>query len=369
MAPTLDIEIQNRTQSNQVFAYITGQALDHGNHVCFIQADGKTPYYPDSPSQICSPVPQDCAIRLGAPGTSTTVTIPQLAGGRIWFSIDKELTFLLNPGPAIVEPSISNASDPNINILWDFCEFTFANNQIYANISYVDFVSLSVALTLIPVDGAPQRVLGLKPDGFDHICAGLEDQSLVDANDWHKLVFESNGKKLRCLSPNNAIVMNGGNLFKGYYDPYVNEVWEKYRRHHLTIDTQAQWSQLKAKVSNGKLEFPDIGSFAKPSTGDIFSCSTGPFASNVGALGPLTARISAGLNRSTLHNDHVHPNDEKVSDYYKHPITNHYARLIHEANQDGRGYAFPYDDVSGGKDVDQSGFVNGNPRAFIVAIG
>jgi hypothetical protein len=369
MASTLNIEIQNRTQSNQVFAYITGQALDHGNHVCFIQADGKTPYYPDSPSQICSPVPQDCAIRLGAPGTSTTVTIPQLAGGRIWFSINKELTFLLNPGPAIVEPSISNASDPNINILWDFCEFTFANNQIYANISYVDFVSLSVALTLIPVDGAPQRVLGLKPDGFDHICAGLEDQSLVDANDWHKLVFESNGKKLRCLSPNNAIVMNGGNLFKGYYDPYVNEVWEKYRRHHLTIDTQAQWSQLKAKVSNEKLEFPDIGSFAKPSTGDIFSCSTGPFASNVGALGPLTARISAGLNRSTLHNDHVHPNDEKVSDYYKHPITNHYARLIHEANQDGRGYAFPYDDVSGGKDVDQSGFVNGNPKAFIVAIG
>jgi len=369
MAPTLDIEIQNRTKSNQVFAYITGQALDHGNHVCFIQADGKTPYFPESPSQICSPVPQDCAIRLGPPGSSTKVTIPQLAGGRIWFSIDKQLTFLLNPGPAIVEPSISNVSDPNINILWDFCEFTFANNSIYANISYVDFVSLSVALTLIPVDGEPQKVLGLKPDGFDHICAGLEDQSLVDANDWHKLVFESDGKKLRCLSPNNAIVMNGGNLFKGYYDPYVNEVWEKYSRTHLTVDTQAQWSKLNAKVVDDKLHFPDIGSFAKPSTGDIFGCSSGPFADNTGALGPLTARISAGFNRSTLHNEHVHPCDEKVSDYYKHPITNHYARLVHEANLDGRGYAFPYDDVSGGQDVDQSGFVNGNPKAFIVAIG
>ena len=214
MAPTLDIEIQNQTQSNQVIAYVTGQALEHGNHVCFIQADGKTPYFPESPSQICSPVPKDCAIKLGAPGTSTTVTIPQLAGGRIWFSIDKELTFFLNPGPAIVEPSISNASDPNINVLWDFCEFTFANNQIYANITYVDFVSLSVALTLIPQDGAPQKVLCLRADGFAHICAGLEDQSLVDANDWHKLVFESNGEKLRCLSPNNAIVMSGGNLFK-----------------------------------------------------------------------------------------------------------------------------------------------------------
>jgi hypothetical protein len=83
MAPTLDIEIQNRAQSNQVFAYVTGQALQHSNHVCFIQADGKTPYFPESPSQICSPVPKDCAIKLGEPGTSTTVTIPQLAGGRI----------------------------------------------------------------------------------------------------------------------------------------------------------------------------------------------------------------------------------------------------------------------------------------------
>jgi hypothetical protein len=71
---------------------------------------------------------------------------------------------------------------------------------------------------------------------------------------------------LRCLSPNNAIVMSGGNLFKGYYDPHVCEVWEKYNRTHLEVDTQAQWSKLMAKVANNKLEFPDIGSFAKPST-------------------------------------------------------------------------------------------------------
>jgi hypothetical protein len=130
------------------------------------------------------------------------VTIRQLAGGRIWFSIDKELTFLLNPGSEIVEPSVTDPFDPNIHITWDFCEFTFENNRIYANISCVDFVSLSVALTIIPQDGDPQNVLGLKADGFAHICAGSESQSLVDANDWHKLVFESNDQKLPALSPN-----------------------------------------------------------------------------------------------------------------------------------------------------------------------
>lgn len=369
MAPTMDIELQNRTNSSNVYAYITGQALDNGNHVCLMKSDGETPYYPPSPAQILQPVPENCAIKLGAPGSFTTVTIPQLAGGRIWFSIDKELTFLLNPGPAIVEPSVTNPTDPNINITWDFCEFTFANNSIYANISYVDFISLSVSLTLTTTDGGVQKVLGLKPDGLAHVCEGLKSQNLVDSGDWHKLVYVADGRELRVLSPNNAIVMSGGNLFKSYYDSYVNEVYEKYSKDALTVNTQAQWGTCKAKASNDCLDFEGVGGFPKPSTGDIFGCSSGPFQSNEGARGPLTARLAAGLNRSTLLLNDCHPDKEDVANFYKHPITNHYARLVHEANIDGRGYAFPYDDVPAAIGTDQSGFVNGAPKSFLVSIG
>ena len=369
MAATMDIQLQNRTNSDQVYAYITGQALDNGNHVCLIKADGRTPYFPESPPHVVTPISEDCSIRLGAQGTITTVTIPHLAGGRIWFSIGKQLEFFLNPGPTIVEPSVTNPSDANIHTSWDFCEFTFSNNQIYANISYVDFVSLPVSLTLTTSEGAVQKVLGLKPDGLDNVCAGLESQNLIDCNDWHKLVFESNGQKIRVLSPNNAIVMNGGNLFKGYYDSYVNQVWDRYSKSPLTVDTQAQWGKLEGRVSNEQLEFAGIGSFPKPSTGDIFSCSSGPFSNNAGALGPLTARISAALNRSTLLTNSDQPHEEKVSEFYKNPITNHYSRLVHQANIDGRGYAFPYDDVPAPGGVDQSGFVNGSPKSFLVTIG
>jgi hypothetical protein len=366
---TLDIALQNRTSSGNVYAYITGQALDNGNHVCLIKADGKTPYYPKSPSGTIAPLLEDCSIRLGGQGSTTIVTIPHLAGGRIWFSIGKELTFYLNPGPAIVEPSVTNASDPNIHTTWDFCEFTFANNQLYANISYVDFVSLPISLTLTPDNGPDQTVLGLKPDGLASVCAGLEAQNQKDGAAWHKLVFQSDGKNLRALSPNNGGVVEGGNLFQGYYEPYVNEVWEKYSKAPLSVDTQAQWGKIDATVVNDALEFPGIGKFGRPSSADIFSCSTGPFTSNVGALGPLTARISAAFNRSTLLTNDVHPINEKVENYYQHKITNHYARLVHEANIDGRGYAFPYDDVSAPGGIDQSGFVNGNPKAFKVTVG
>ena len=87
--------------------------------------------------------------------------------------------------------------------------------------------------------------------------------------------------------------------------------------------------------------------------------------------GAVVARLAAGFNRSTLLRDSAtHPEPSgNPSEYYKERITNHYARIVHEANADQRGYAFPYDDVapSGGKD--QSGAVFGNPRSFRVTVG
>jgi hypothetical protein len=83
------------------------------------------------------PLGEDCAIPLGTPGNTVTITIPQIAGGRIWIT-EGHLTFLLNPGPALVEPSVLNPSDPNAKVSFGFAEFTLDPGQLYANISYVD---------------------------------------------------------------------------------------------------------------------------------------------------------------------------------------------------------------------------------------
>lgn len=123
--PTTQIALKNNTGSATAYAYVTGLDSNKGYAYGFLQPDGKTLYYPASPSQPQQPLAVDCAIPLGAPGTTTTVTIPQLAGGRIWFVVGSKLTFLLNPGPGIVEPSVTNTSDPNYNLNWGFCEFTW----------------------------------------------------------------------------------------------------------------------------------------------------------------------------------------------------------------------------------------------------
>ncbi|KIY02316.1 uncharacterized protein Z520_02454 [Fonsecaea multimorphosa CBS 102226] len=366
--PSLQIALQNQTTSSTVYAYITGQAIDRGNALFLLSADGQTPFYPTSPGAIGSPIPQNCAIALGAPGNTVTVTIPHVAGGRIWFSIDAPLTFLLNPGPALVEPSVTNPSDPNANTNWGFAEFTFNSDQLYANISYVDFVGPPIALTLTTQSGATQHVSGMPANGLDTVCNGLRAQQAADGKGWDQLIVTHNGQNLRALSPNQGMVTNPS-LFANYFDAYVNQVWQKFTSQSMSIDTQASFGVASAKVSsNGALNFGG-SSFTKPSTRDIFSCSTGPFATGSNAeTNAIIPRLAAAFNRSTLLTANSFPAPQ--SSYYKDPTTNHYSRIVHSANLDGKGYAFPYDDVQPSGGADQSGEVHaGDPILFTVTVG
>jgi hypothetical protein len=369
---TVSFSIQNNTLADTVYAFVTGQALDNGNALMLLEADGQTPYYPSSPSETGSPLAVDCAIPLNASGGApVTITVPQLAGARLWFSIGTPLTFLLNPGPGLVEPSVTNPSDPNIGLAWDFCEFTYNSAQLFANISFVDFVCLPVALTLTDTSGSTQSVGGLAAGGLDTVCAGLTAQQAADGNHWTDLIVTAGGQNLRALSPQNGIVGNSSFL-SGYYDGYVSQVWEMYESATLTVDTQASYGIVTGQVSDGLLTFDGVGEFAQPATADILSCATGPFAT-AGLSDEMLAivpRLAAAFNRSTLLIDSDQPDGENPSDYYANPVTNHHARIVHAATTDGLGYAFPYDDVTPDGGANQSGPVSsGSPAQLLITLG
>lgn len=221
---TTTFALVNRTGSADAYAYITGLSLNNANKPVFIQADGSTVYNPSSPSATLQPLAADVAISLGQPGSTRNVTVPRIAGGRVWFVIGGRLTFLLNPGPAIVEPSVTNTSDANYNLTWGFCEFTFNADQLFVNISYVDFVALPIALNLRNRQGREQVVQGLANGGLDTVVAKLQEQAARDGAGWEQLVVKApNGSNLRALSPNAARVMNN-RLFQGYYQAYVDQV-------------------------------------------------------------------------------------------------------------------------------------------------
>jgi hypothetical protein len=371
-ADTVSFSITNNTGSDTVYAFVTGQALNAGNALMLLEADGQTPYYPASPSSTGTPLAVNCAIPLNAPGSSpVTITVPQLAGARLWFSIGTPITFLLNPGPGLVEPSVTNPSDPNIDIAWDFCEFTYNSAQLFVNITCVDFACIPIGLTLTDTSGNQQSVAGLPAGGLDTICSGLAAQQASDGNPWSDLIVTSGGQNLRALSPQNGIVLNSSFL-SGYYDAYVSQVWQMYESATLSVDTQASWGTVTGQVSSGLLTFPGVGTFAQPAVADIFSCATGPFSTSgmSDEILAIVPRLAAAFNRSTLLIDSDQPDGENPDDYYAATVTNQYARIVHATLSGGLGYAFPYDDVTPDGGVNQAGPVSsGSPAVLAVAVG
>ncbi|KIW06871.1 uncharacterized protein PV09_02547 [Verruconis gallopava] len=380
---TLPVEVRNNTTNNTVWAYVSGYDIDNGNKLLFMAADGKSKYYPPSPpaGQTIQPVPEDCAIKLAPTGQSTVLAIPHIAGCRIWFSTNEKLKFFLNPGPSLVEPSCTNMEDPNINLNWAFCELTYNADQVFCNISMVDFVSnLPCALTLTTTTGRTDHVSGMSINGLANVCRSLKWQAAQDKQPWDKLIFNGpDGQPLRVLSPNNAMVRDPS-LFRGYFEPYVNAVYAKHTGGvQLSCDTQAQWGVVHGTVNDDVLYFDGQNiKFPKPSTRDIFSCSTGPFADGSPEQMCIVPRLAAAFNRGTLaistggtsSQSSTIPDAAGPSSYYQYETCNHYARIVHEQLLDGRGYGFPYDDVCQTGGPDQCGAVyDSNPRLLTIEIG
>jgi hypothetical protein len=251
-----------------------------------------------------------------------------------------------------------------------FCEFTYNSDQLFANISCVDFISIPVALTLTSTSGNVQSVPGLPANGLTTIVNGLKQQAASDGRPWDKLVYPATGTPLRVLSPL-KLLDSIGNAWDGYWDAYVDQVWRRFSSTDVTVNTQAAAGNLTGRVTNGQLSLGSAGTFNKPNARDIWTCSEGPFATGDNAArNAVIPRLAAAFNRSTLLDATQFPNGSTPANYYKNATTNHYSRLVHQTMKDGRGYAFPYDDVvpDGGADVAGTVF-DGSPANWTIAIG
>src|SRR6478609_8460526 len=366
--PGLTVDLYNRRSGKQLYAHVIG--LDHATGKWFFLAsDGKTRIFPTSPTAVMTPLAASTGIPLGAVGVAKRITIPARDSGRVYFSVGKPLKLFVNPGPGIVMPSVANPADANANVEWAFFEMSMDANGVYANISFVDFVSLAIRLTLHTGTGV-QDVGGLLPGGLSKIAAGLRTQATVDRAGWKDLIVAPGGTTLRVLSPNMAAFSPAwtGSL-NGYLDPYIKQVWDKYRTTDLRIDTQSPSGIVTGRVgTDGLLRFPGIGSFAQPSSYAVFNCSVAPFVTSNDVMGNLTARIAAALNRSTLLANPNQP-DATATAFYKVPTTNHYARLIHASTTGGAGYAFPYDDVHADGYNTEGRVVDQHPTRLRVQVG
>lgn len=372
---SLPLNLVNNFSGGSINAYITG--LDANNRVVIVGPNGNFIYPSSGGSTTPVLITQNIAIPMGGHGSTKQITIPDyISSGRIWFA-EGTLKFYMVTGAngdSLVEPSFANPADPSANVNWGFVELTNIATGIWANISYVDFVGLTIGMTLA-AGSTSQTVPGLTSNAVSSICNDLVAQSAADGQKWSGMcVANSAGQPLRVLAPIHYSETNAG-AFANYWTNYVNQVWSTYTQKPLTINTQNTPGTIKCQVQGSQLICPgDNRGYNKPTATDIWGCNSGPFGTASGDnLVHLSVipRLCAAFHRSTLliNGGDVQPSVPSSSYYTVNP-TDHYSRIVHKYETNNIGYTFAYDDVNPSGGQDQSGTLHQeNPTLLTLYVG
>ncbi|MFF4048570.1 glycoside hydrolase family 64 protein [Streptomyces chartreusis] len=339
---TIPLKITNSSGRNEpVYVYNLGTQLSTGRQG-WADAGGTFHVWPAGGNPP-TPAP-DASIQGPAAGQSKTIRIPKFSG-RIYFSYGRKLDFRLTTG-GLVQPAVQNPSDPNRDILFNWSEYTLNDAGLWLNSTQVDMFSAPYAVGVQRADGSTVNTGHLKSGGYNAVLNGLRSQS----GGWAGLIqTRSDGTVLRALSPGHGL--ETGALPASVMNDYANRVWQKYATTTLTVTPFTDQPNTKyfGRVSGNVMNFTNssgavVTSFQKPDADSIFGCHKLLDAPNDLVRGPISRTLCAGLNRSTLLSNPNQP-DTSAANFYKDGVTNHYARLIHAQMQDGKAYAFAFDDV------------------------
>ncbi|MEV4315195.1 glycoside hydrolase family 64 protein [Actinocrispum sp. NPDC049592] len=340
---TIPLRITNNSgRSDPVFIYDLGTELSTGRQGWADRNGGFHPWPPGGNPP--SPAP-DASIPGPANGQSITIQIPKFSG-RIYFSYGQKIIFKVTTG-GLVQPAVQNPSDPNVNILFNWSEYTLNDSGIWINSTQVDFFSAPYAVGVQPSSGATLTTGHLKPGGYNGFFNALRGQP----GGWANLIrTRPDGTIVRALAPGHGI--EGGLLPANVLSDYVNRVWAKYSTSTLTVTPFANQPNTKyfGRVSGNVMTFTNtsgqvVTSFQKPDSDSIFGCYKLLDAPNDLVRGPISRTLCAGFNRSTLLTNANQPGSG-CSGFYTDVVTNHYARKIHAQMVDGKAYGFAFDDVN-----------------------
>ncbi|MET0134746.1 MAG: glycoside hydrolase family 64 protein [Kibdelosporangium sp.] len=355
---TIPLTITNNSGRGPVYIYNLGTLLSTGQQG-WADAGGGFHAWPAGGNPP-TPAP-DASIAGPNPGGSITIQLPKFSG-RVYFSYSQKLVFKVTTG-GLVQPAVQNPADPNVNILFNWTEYTLNDSGLWINSTQVDFFSAPYAVGVRPVSGATKTTGRLKAGGYNGFFDALRGQP----GGWANLIRTApNGSVVRALAPGHGI--EAGLLPAGIMNDYVNRVWSRYSTSTLTVTPFANQPNLKysGRVSGNVMNFTNsagqvVTSFQKPDSDSIFGCYKLLDAPNDLVRGPISRTLCAGYNRSTLLTNPNQP-DANNSGFYLDNVTNHYSRKIHAQMVDGKAYGFAFDDVG----AHESLVHDGNPaQAYI----
>lgn len=233
------------------------------------------------------------------------VNLPKITSGRMFISMGSPC-YIKTYDNGFAGPDINNPSDPNINVYFDFIEFTVDDAGYHGNVTRVDQFGFPMQHRLIN-----------KAGNYDKTVGELESETR-----------------------------------DGIFEEYKNEVPTEFK----SLATLEAPYRIVCPISG---PFKEGGAYANYFAG-YSNVSTRDILLGIG--GASTNVVCAALNRHVYENQ---SNWNNVSAYYKAAPANYYAKFWHDHSIDGLAYGFCYDDVNG-----QAAYVEvGDPKGVIVRAG
>lgn len=268
-----------------------------------------------------------------------TFTLPKMYGARIFLSIGSPMFIEIlgvPGGVGFAGPDINNPSDPNQDVFFDFGEFTYNDIGFFGNNTRVDQFGFPVRLRLVG-DGGYDEAIG------ENVSRAqiFSDFANLPQTEFRSLVR----RPYRIVAPK-AGDFAAGRSQAGYFDGYINQIWESYRSRDLVLTNDA--GVFRGRVQGDNFVFSKDGGpsgliLEKPNSIMVFEAN-GAFDKGNSLEKVIGAQVAAAINRHVvLDVDPSRWGDDSL--YYKNGPANFYADFWHKRSIGGKAYGFAYDDV------------------------
>ncbi len=288
---------------------------------------------------------------------SKTLNLPPLSSGRIFVSLGSPLfTEIMedaNGHVGYAGPNPLNGTDPNINVHYDWYEFTYLNGGIYINTTQVDEFGLPL---LLDVWGSNETFH--MQTGINETIAAIDHAFALQTPAAFHVGPVSN---LRILAPAHASFAPG-QPNANYFDKYVANIWSTYKTHPLNvtlfggarafsgITTATQFVFTEVNLNNGAYVGGTYPIAGPTSTQDILLCNNTLANGGTEQLA-LEAQFCAAFNRHVMQS---YASWDVPGAYYQGKPSNAYAQFWHAHSVGGLAYGFAYDDVNAQSSTIQS---------------
>jgi beta-galactosidase len=335
---------------DQVYVLVLGR--DAANQFSWVKPDGTVTRMAlsdnDAQNHLTGPDGQNYANYAFTLAQSKTLVLPKLSSGRIYVSLGKPVYLKVlndaNNEVSFAGPNPQNQTDANLNVRFDWYEFTYGDNGLWINTTQVDEFGFPLTEDVYGSNRTFHKRNGITQRGSDLYAAY--------ANEVSAAFQQQPPSPLRIMSPGKS-TFAVGQPNAHYFDAYVDAVWQYYTQNSLVLNMFNNSRQFVGKVQGDQLVFNEVnlnnGAFVggtyvvnKPTTQDVLQ-GTGALNNGNSTELAIEVQICAAFNR------HVMEDVTKWADpqaWYAASPSNEYARFFHDHSISGLAYGFPYDDAS-----------------------